>query len=356
MTEKNKQNAMEQPTQPVITPKNIDSPKPILLISIIAIVFSVLALVEGAYLNHKTKLARVTATESSQQLNLSVNDQTQQIALFAKQLKQLQRNLNKNALELNETQMALHALTYVKFMDNTRWVLAEVKYLLTMAQYDLTITPNPNAALAILKKVNDQLKDLTNPMTLPLRQQVLMAITQLNALPKIDYAGTLMQLNAVSNQLNTMPLFVNSKKGDKQSFSSPIETQGWRKYWNASLKTLENLVVVRHQSSSAEPLISPKEQMFLEENIQAKLSEASWALLQHNHRVYKLSLQQAIKWIQTYYAPNAAATTAVINTLQSLMKVNFSLQLPDLSPSILLTRQLLEKPTDLSNVNNKGAK
>lgn len=373
MTEKNKAHESKEKEQPAKSPakseipsKNIDTPKPIVLMSLVAIIFSLLALVEGAYLNHKTKTAHHAVTESSEQLKIAINNQNQQLAMVANQLKQLQSNINNNALKLNATQMALHALKDVKFMDNTRWSLAEIKYLLTMAQYNLTITPAPDTALAILEKVNGQLKQLDNPTTLPLRQQVLIAITQLKSLPSIDYAGTLMQLNAVSNQLNTMPLFINSQNGEKQNFAPTAESKGWRKYWNASLQTLEKLVVVRHQNSSAEPLITPKEQMFLEENIQAKLSQASWALLQHNQAVYNLSLQEAINWIQTYYTPNDAATVSIINTLQSLMKVNFSLQLPDLTSTLLLTQQLLEQPNGFQTlnkptinqptVNQKGAK
>lgn len=340
-------------------PKSIEAPKPNAFVAIIAIVIAVLALIEGAYLNNTVRLLHSNADKTSQQATTALSNQSQQLTELSNQLKQLQAENAKNNQQISDNQAALQSLQDIKFLNNTHWTLAEIKYLLTVAQYNLKLTNSPATALVILEKIDNQLQQLNNPRVLSLRQQVITAITQLKALPVIDYAGALMQLNVVSEQLKQMPLLVNTANGTEQNFVSPVATTGWRKYWNASLTALEKLVVIRHQDQSIEPLITPKEQQFLEENIQAKLSQASWALLRHNQSVYELSLQQALNWIQTYYMPNTPSFNGTVDSLQSLMKIDLSQELPDLSSAIDLTNNILKTsgnaPANNVNTTVKGA-
>ncbi len=321
--------------------KQHDGLKPAYLMSLIAIVIAILALIEGAYLAKQAKQFDVVETNHIKQVKEKFADQTQQLAVFSNQLQQLQANNVINEVKIADSETALNNLKQAKFANNTRWMLAEIKYLLTIAQYNLQLIPDPVTALAILEKVEGQLTQINDPRTLSLRQQVINAISALKSLPTIDYAGILMQLNTVSDQLKTLPLLINTSEGSQKTFSSAVETKGWHKYWQESLKALERILIIRHQNTSIAPLISPKEQQFLQENIQLKLSQASWALLQHNQEVYILSLQDAINWIQIYYSPNTPATSNIIATLESLMKVNLQPQLPDLASSIQLTESLL---------------
>lgn len=318
------------------------SMKPATLLSVVAIVIAVLALIEGFYLGNKTRENNKTEITSTQTLSKNIRSQKQQLSGLTAQLAQLKTNLEKNTSQIGENEASVQTLNDVKDLNNNRWILVDVNHLLNMAEYHLTLVPTPNTALAILKKTEKQLTSLNDPKTLKLRQAVTNAITQLKALPKIDYAGALMQLNAISQQLSQLPLVSDHTSGKIQKLNSTTNTEsGWRKYWHKSLDALEKLVVIRHQSQPIEPLISPKQQMFLIENIQLKLSQASWALLQNNQTVFENSLSTAITWINKYYAPDNTATTSVVTTLSTLKKMNLQPKLPDVSNAIELSSKLL---------------
>lgn len=327
--------------------KQYDSLRPVYLMCIIAIIIAVLALLESAHLSKQTRKLEHDQANHTKLLNEKFTGQTQEFSSLSNQLQQLQTTMAANQLKITATIDALKDLKQARFANNSHWMLTQIKYLLNLAQYNLQLFPAPETALAILQKVNEQLVAVDDPNALPLRQQVINAIAALNALPPIDYAGILMQLNAVGNQLKNMPLLINTATGTAQTLSDTDATKGWRKYWHESLEKLEKIIIIRHQSAAAAPLITPDQQQFLEQNIQARLSAASWALLQRNQKVYILSLQDAINWIQTYYSPNAAATNNAVATLQTLIKINLQPQLPNLSQSIQLTTTLLnnKQPT-----------
>lgn len=332
--------------------KQYNGLRPVYLMCLIAIVLSVIALIEVVHLARQVKPFDNFEATHINQINKKITAQTHQVAILSNQLQALQANIASNKAKIVTSDATLANLKQVKFANNTRWMLAEVKYLLTLAQYNLQLNYTPETALAILKTVDSQLAEMNAPNTLLLRQQVINTISTLESSIAIDYSGILMKLNAIGNQLKTMPLLINtSQQTSQKTFSSPIDVTGWRKYWNESLKTLEKLFIIRHQNQTIIPLISPKQQLFLEENIQLKLSQASWALLHHNQAVYILSLKDAISWIQTYYSPNSAATANAIATLQSLMKINLQPKLPDLNKLIALTSSLLNATSFVS----KGA-
>ena len=162
-----------------------------------------------------------------------------------------------------------------------------------------------------------------------------------------------MELNSISEQLEQLPLDHDNANGDVQNLTKDTKnTSGWRKYWHKSLETLEKLVVIRHQNKPIEPLISPKQQMFLVENIQLKLSQASWALLQNNQKVFENSLDTAIAWINKYYAPDATATTSITSSLQALKKINLQPKLPDLNKAIELNSELLKTKSTTAGVKS----
>jgi len=328
--------------------------KPSTLLSFIAIVIAVLALIEGFFINSKIQKSDKAVTAFTQVLNTTVENQKQQLTDLSSQLKQLENSLEKNSATISENEAAVQILKQAKDLNNNRWVLIDTRHLLNMAEYNLTLVPAPNTALAILKKAEKQLASLNDPNTLPLRQAITDAVTHLKALPKIDYAGMLMQLNAISRQLTQLPLINDNATGEVQKLDYTTRTDsGWRKYWHKSLDTLEKLVIIRHQNQPIEPLISPGQQTFLVENIRLKLSQASWALLQNNQQIFENSLNTAISWINKYYAPNSVATTSVITSLKILNTINLKPELPDISHAIELTSNLLRSEQE---TNAAGAK
>lgn len=351
MVEKNKKNDTEENINELDKNKKVKGTKPEqkqyskikphTLMSLIAIIIAVLAIIESAYLSSKLRKFELTETKLTSSLNTTASQQSQQLNNVFNQLNNLKQTLQENSERIRENTASIETLKATKDLSDYRWTLIEVRYLLNLAEYHLKLIPEPQTALAILQKAEKLLEALNDPNTLTLRQNIINASTQIKSLPKVNYANILMQLNSLETQLPNMPLINQVSKGSIQTIIPKETASGWRKYWHKSLQTLEKLVIIRRQNQTVEPLISPKQHVFLIENLQSKLSQASWALLHNNQEVFQESLKSLISWINQYYDPNSTTTVNVLNTLSALQKIDLQPQLPDLSQAIQLNTTLI---------------
>lgn len=313
------------------------------LLALFAIILAAMAVLEGATTWHKlNKLSashKVTL-QQFQQLQQNFQQQQQKFDTITQQLQQSQNQIKENAATIQR-------LKTIKNANSQTWVLMEIAHLLRLAQLNITFSHDIPTTLALLNTTQHRLEKLADPNTLQLRQAIADNITKLKAIPNLDLTGVLVQLNALELQLATLPLAsdkplktnIIAKKDDAETAT----TTGWRTYWSQSLATLQKLVIIRHHNQPIMPLISPKQQINLINNIQMKLAQASWALLHRNSSVYQLSLQQTQRWINQYYAPDAQATKSVINSLQQLQKIEINPTLPNLSSTINLADNLIKK-------------
>ena len=96
----------------------------------------------------------------------------------------------------------------------------------------------------------------------------------------------------------------------------------------------------RHHKQNIEPLLRPKQRLYLLQNIQAKLNMAAWATTEHHQQTYEAMLGQAIKWLQTYFQTSDLKTQHIIKQLGELKDLDIDPELPDLSRSYHLAASL----------------
>jgi len=318
-------------------------PKLAVVLALFAIIIAVIAVFEGASswskLNELSASHKVTL-QQLQQLQQNSQQLQQKFNAVTQQLQQSQKQIKENAATIQRLQTDNSA-------NSKTWVLMGISHLLRLAQLNIAFSYDIPTTLALLNTTQQRLAKLADPITLQLRQAIADNITKLKAIPKLDLVGVLVKLNALELQVATLPLAsdkrvqtnIIAKKNDAETAT---ET-GWRNYWNQSLATIEKLVIIRRQNQPIMPLISPKQQISLINNIQTKLATASWALIHRNGAVYQLSLQQTQRWINQYYAQDAQATKSVINNLQQLQKIEIKPKLPNLSSTINLADELIKK-------------
>ncbi len=346
---KAKSSPKNNPPKPASAKKSLLPLRPAILMGLAALIIAILSLIETFYLS--SKIANIDRKDETTLTTLNAQMQNHDTVL---------RNLNQQLNELSDkvqtlnTQFSNNASTINELKNNTgqsaklTWQLHEVTYLLKIAHSYLNLTPNPKTALVILEKANTTLATLNLPQALKLRQAITNIVTELQALPTIDKADILMKLNAISQELKALPLIsptaTDFSQQDSPAQNTPSST--WKNYWHKTLSALEKLVVIRHHDKNVEPLISPKQQAFLNENIQLKLSEAGFALLQNDQALFQSSLKSAAKWISEYYVADSSATQSVLNTLTQIQqKVNLQPELPSLDKVLQLNEQLQAQST-----------
>jgi uroporphyrin-3 C-methyltransferase len=331
------ENNLNPPTMETEPQKNPPSPRKgswlSFGLSLLAILFSVLTFLWFFYQNHQQnnkaslQLSRIQQNLQDQDNQLSQQEhQSQQLALHLQRMQQ-------------ENQRA-----------HTTWVLAEVSYLSKLALYNLMYENNPVLAGKLLETADQRLLAANSPGLQAIRQAIANNIVLLNGLPKIDTGGLIARINALSQQIENIPLIPSQLPQDHQNTltqTSPSPQMSlWQRLWNGFLQTLKEMLIIRRHQSPVEPLITTEQRNFLIQNIQLKLSLAQWAILHQQTEIYQQSLQEVYTWISRYFLQNASTTQAMLQSIKELQRMNVKPNLPNLEDIFTAIENFSPKGSD----------
>jgi uroporphyrin-3 C-methyltransferase len=271
-------------------------------------------------------------------------DKTQeQIEAKANTLEETRASLQTKFDGLNKQ---LQTAMSQKLYQNQNWQLLKARYYLELAQINAHWSKNFSSTVALLQQADQLLQQINDPKIFDIRQAIAKDIAQLQALPKIDVAGILSQLDAAQNSLNELnvPSMVNDEK--PEATETPTATKGtmsvWRLRLQDSMNVLSKLVVIRRNDENIKPLVSPAFEALLKENIHLNLQEAQWAVLNGNSQVYQLVLNQAITTLRKNFNEGAQYTAALIKKLTELQQVQLMQKKPEIGLALPLLNQLIQ--------------
>ncbi|MGB0713984.1 MAG: uroporphyrinogen-III C-methyltransferase, partial [Gammaproteobacteria bacterium] len=86
------------------------------------------------------------------------------------------------------------------------WVLAEVEYLMRIANHRLMLQRDPVTAEVAMRAADQRLRSLNDPVLVPVREKLAAEINALGALPKPDLEGMGLSLDALAESVAGLPL------------------------------------------------------------------------------------------------------------------------------------------------------
>ncbi len=261
----------------------------------------------------------------------NINNNTQ---LLHRQMQQLQGIQTTLMTRLDHQQQQLAKNQQLTTGNQKAWLMAEINYLVRLANYNLSYGRDVAAAIALLQTADQRFVQLNDPALISLRQQIANMIVSLQPAAKMDLVGILAKLAALQLQVKQLPLITSptfdSAKTAVNLPAQPPQTF-WRKALANSLELLKSLVIIRHHQASIEPLLDVEQLHYLQQNLQLQLQQAQWAVLHGQQAIYENSLQQTITGVQTYFASANPQTTAFIENLMQLQKINIQPALPTMN-------------------------
>jgi len=225
--------------------------------------------------------------------------------------------------------------------DNRSWKMAEIVYLIRMANLELKVQHNVPDALVLLKQAETRLNTLQDPSLDNFHAALLKDISALQIVPLFDLDTLTTQLSNLRGQVSSLSILVAPKPNTSILENTPHEShkKWWQRAWDNIKASTQQLVIVRHQKEKIPALMAPEEQMYLQENLELLLMQAQWALINHHAVIYQKSLKQAQSWVEQYYVQNSASTQEFLKQLHSLINQNISPAVPDLSQTLALIRE-----------------
>ncbi len=253
---------------------------------------------------------------------------------------------SKAAEEQRNLKISLVSLHEALGRDRNAWAVAETIYFLQLANARLQLLEDVDTALEALIIADKRLQALGDPGFLPVREKIKAEIASLNTVARTDLTGTVLSLGALASQIPALPLHAPAKHMQQQVPEVAMDTQEVQPLWKQELSkawaVMRELVDVRRTDKRIEPLLKPEEQQLLVQNIQLQLQTARIAVMQRDSKLYKDSLKTAADWINNAYDLDADITRSTLEQINTLAALELSPQLPDISASLRLLRNMSE--------------
>lgn len=225
--------------------------------------------------------------------------------------------------------------------DDHAWKAAEVVYLVRMANLQLNVQHDIPNALFLLRQAQNHLNTLHDPAFDSFQAELMKNISLLQSVPALDKDTLMTQLSNLRDEVPNLSILVSPKPNTSivEQTSHEAHKKWWHRAWNNIKASFKQLVVVRHQDDEIPALMSPEQQIYLQENLQLLIMQAQWALLNHDANLYQNSLKLAKSWVEKYYVQNSADTQQFLKMLAQLQGQNISPKVPDLSQMLSLVHE-----------------
>lgn len=320
------------------------------LLAFLALLVSVGTAVAGYFIWHE--LGRLDRIQQSTTSRTDSTLSDLRSSLEGQQQKQT-RQLNALRVRQDTIDAGVAALRAQLARTSEGWVLANVQYLLQVANESLALQRNVAAAEAALQDADQRLAALGDPGYLPVRRLIATELTALKAVPKPDVEGIAVTLDSLIHEVPRLTLRGTALAAPVVAAPGTSSSAGvqWRQLPTVVWHALRQLVQVRHHGKPVGPLLAPSEAYFLYQNLKLQLETAQLAALRRQPGTYRASLGTAEQWLHEYFSAADALTKSMSQQLEKLRSVDVRPPLPDLSGSL---RKLRELRTSLQKQGERG--
>ena len=236
--------------------------------------------------------------------------------------------------------------------DPRAWRIAEVEYLLRIANNRLLLERDPRAADQMLASADAILEELDDYALHDVRAMIAeerMALVNTNA---ANVQSIFLTLEAIKEALPELPLkqpeYFDASGGEAME-ASPDETEEVsdpepESFTGALEKRFFGLFEFRTRESVApRPLIRPEEAIYLELNLRLTLERAQLSMLRGDQTLFAASLNAARQWLDEYVDPDHAVTRRIARDLDGLAGLDIEQPMPDISGSLARLREIQDR-------------
>ena len=294
----------------------------------------------------QSKMEQIEGLSAALDEQLQRSD-SQDIAASNRELKQVEKNQNLSQ-QMMDLQLQLNAqgarITELGSTTRTDWYLSEAAYLARLASQRLQTERSTKNPLALLQKVDSILVELNEAGMLAVRAAIASDITTLRLAGEIDVEGIVLELNALTAQIDQLSMIqlsvpvpdINQALDSNDSVNGDVNStlsQRWSNLVDKFSQSLGQLVQVKQRVEPIERVLSTSEESIVRNNLRLLLQQAANAALREQQTIYDLSLKRAQQWVAQYFQMNSSVQV-VKNRLIDLSGKQVVQQLPRIDGSV----------------------
>ena len=217
------------------------------------------------------------------------------------------------------------------------WVIAEVNYLLNVANQRALLANDANGAFDAIELADSRIEALLDHRFHPLRALFAEEKLALSAVNNVDIEGLILQIQSAVLAVDDLHiLLAPSVESESSRQDSRGRSSDWRGALTQAWQQVKSLVVIRHQQNGTAAVLVPKQRYFLYQNLKLKLESAQLALLNGQQSVYDSSLSSASDWLNLYFIGDER--DAMLSLITELREQNIAVSMPDISGSLTWLR------------------
>ncbi|MCH2055949.1 MAG: uroporphyrinogen-III C-methyltransferase [Thalassotalea sp.] len=334
--------------------------QPVSKTALLALLVALLAVagLGGGYVWHQQQqqllMNQLTESFNAQQTQALSQTESQLATLINQQSAQSQANneqlVQTAIIPLQQEMLELQALTNALQQNQpSDWLLQEAEYLIRIAARSMWLEKNGQSAINLLLDADARIKELGNPVFLPVRQAISQDVETLRLLPELATDDVVLKLMALNKQVDSLPIamaYLPTSLEDEPELELSEDIADWRenlrKTWQ---ETLAKFITVKRRTSNVEALLTPTQQQNLRQNIRLKLQLAQWAASQQNSVIFDAAIADAQSWLGEYFDQDDVRVVNFSDSLDSTTNATISLTLPD----TLLSQQAITRALMRSN-------
>ena len=277
------------------------------------------------------QLKRSATVDSA--IALTRRNQQEQADLFIKKINDLQLQVTAQGARIAE----------LGSTSRSDWYLSEATYLARLASQRLQTERSTKNPIALLLQVDAILVKLDESDLLAVRSAIAEDISRLRLAGEVDVEGVILELNALSRQIDQLELIefatkeasVSEKSEGTALVGTEEETlsQRFSNLISEFSQGLSKLIKVRQRDRPIEPILLASEEVIVRNNLRLFLQQAANAVLREEQDIYTISLGGAQEWLTTHFQMNPSSTL-LQDRLAYLEKKNIVQELPNINRSI----------------------
>ena len=299
------------------------------------------SLVDTATTNTQRELAAQIGA-----LEASVREQQARLTEHQARLTEQQRRLTEQQARSAEQQRRLGELSAE---DQRAWQLAEIRYLLRLANQRLIMAGDTRSAEALLRSADNTLRELGDADLHALRAAVAADLAAVRAIPQLDIQGLYLRVEALMREADALVLFELPERAAVAT--EPPSAEDWQarlaQGYAAAVAKLSEYIVVSRRDVPIEALMDPQYESLVRQNLRMLLEQAQAAMLSGNTLLYRKSLARAEGWVTQFFEEDERSAQAMAEELRRLRDERVAVDPPDLGASLAaldaVTRTRLER-------------
>jgi uroporphyrin-3 C-methyltransferase len=232
--------------------------------------------------------------------------------------------------------------------DKNDWQLAEVEYLMRVAQHKLILQDDFEGAAITLQAASDKIGLTGDPGLLSVRVMISDEIADLKTRKRADLVGMTLILAQMGREVRVLkpgfPVRVEEAPLEPVE-EAPVEVERvvttLPDWFDRFIAFIDSLVEVRNEVT--EPSEIEANAADVSASLEDNLKLARWAVLERDAHQYQLLIVQSMRLFREYYDLDNAANHGFMTQLQDLQKMELKPEKPDITGSLYELQRILSQ-------------